>query len=190
MWDGAGFFSFFGLLCGILIPQPEIKPSLPAVEAQSLNHLTTREIPGTGSFDHTMVGNVTPETYKGWRDFWSSLPSPAPQSLSLVCLELKGIWNSMKILASLTGWTWVWVNSGSWWWTGRPGVLRFMGSQRVGRDWTELNWLSCCCQVKGIGVSTKASRWGYRCRIFLFKWKLRAMYIFMPTVLCFMPLQP
>ena len=69
MWDGAGFFSFFGLLCGILIPQPEIKPILPAVEAQSLNHLTTRETPRTGSFDHTMVGNVTPETYKGWRDF-------------------------------------------------------------------------------------------------------------------------
>ena len=40
-----------------------------------------------------------------------------------------------------TQWTWVWVNSGSWWWTGRPGVLRFMGSQRVGHDWvTELNW--------------------------------------------------
>ena len=38
-------------------------------------------------------------------------------------------------------WTWVWVNSGSWWWTGRPGVLRFMGSQRVRHDWvTELNW--------------------------------------------------
>ena len=36
---------------------------------------------------------------------------------------------------------WVWVNSGSWWWTGRPGVLRFMGSQRVGHDLvTELNW--------------------------------------------------
>ena len=31
--------------------------------------------------------------------------------------------------------TWVWVNSWSWWWTGRPGVLRFMGSQRVGHDW-------------------------------------------------------
>ena len=45
-------------------------------------------------------------------------------------------------MASLTRWTWVWVNSGSWWWTGRPGVLRFMGSQRVGHDWaTELNWL-------------------------------------------------
>ena len=44
-------------------------------------------------------------------------------------------------MASPTWWTWVWVNSGSWWWTGRPGVLRFMGSQRVGHDWvTELNW--------------------------------------------------
>ena len=44
-------------------------------------------------------------------------------------------------MASLTQWTWVWVNSGSWWWTGRPGVLRFMGSQRVGHNWaTDLNW--------------------------------------------------
>ena len=44
-------------------------------------------------------------------------------------------------MASLSQWTWVWVNSGSWWWTGRPGVLWFMGSQRVGHDWvTELNW--------------------------------------------------
>ena len=44
-------------------------------------------------------------------------------------------------MASLTRWTWVWVNCGSWWWTGRPGVLWFMGSQRVGHDWaTELNW--------------------------------------------------
>ena len=44
-------------------------------------------------------------------------------------------------MASLTRWMWVWVNSGSWWWTGRPGVLRFMGSQRAGQDWaTELNW--------------------------------------------------
>ena len=38
-------------------------------------------------------------------------------------------------------WTWVWVGSGSWCWTGRPGVLRFMGSQRIRHDWaTELNW--------------------------------------------------
>ena len=44
-------------------------------------------------------------------------------------------------MASPTRWTWVWVNSGSWWWTGKPGVLQFMGSQRGGHDWaTELNW--------------------------------------------------
>ena len=44
-------------------------------------------------------------------------------------------------MASPTWWTWVWVDSGSWWWIGKPGVLRFMGSQRVGHDWaTELNW--------------------------------------------------
>ena len=45
-------------------------------------------------------------------------------------------------MASLTRWTWVWVNSGSWWWTGRPGMLWFMGSQRVGHDWaTDLIWI-------------------------------------------------
>ena len=48
-------------------------------------------------------------------------------------------WESQ--MASLTQWTWVWVNSGSWWWTGRHGVVWFMRSQRVGYDWvTELNW--------------------------------------------------
>ena len=44
-------------------------------------------------------------------------------------------------MVSLTRWTWVWVDSGSWWWTGRPGVLQFMGSQRAGHDSaTKLNW--------------------------------------------------
>ena len=47
-------------------------------------------------------------------------------------------------MASPTWWIWVWVNSGSWWWTGKPGVLLSMGLQRVGhdRDWNELYWLS------------------------------------------------
>ena len=61
-------------------------------------------------------------------------------------------------MTSLTRWTWVWVDSGSWWWTGRPGMLRFMGLQRVGHDWaTELtaltqmiqwydqDWQKSCC---------------------------------------------
>ena len=44
-------------------------------------------------------------------------------------------------MASPTRWTWIWVNSRSWWWTGRPGMVQFMGLQRVGHDWaTELNW--------------------------------------------------
>ena len=51
-------------------------------------------------------------------------------------------------MASPTQCTWVWVDSGSWWWTGRPGMLRFMGSQRAGHNWaTELNWIwvDYCC---------------------------------------------
>ena len=56
-------------------------------------------------------------------------------------------------MASLTWWMWVWVNSGSWWWTGRPGVLRFMGSQRVGHverlNWTELSDLMYVMYVSG-----------------------------------------
>ena len=46
-----------------------------------------------------------------------------------------------EIVGSLTRWTWVWANSENWWWTGKPGVLQYMGSQRVRCDWaTELNW--------------------------------------------------
>ena len=44
-------------------------------------------------------------------------------------------------ISSLTQLTWVWVNSGSWWWRGRPGMLLSLGLQRVGPNWvTELNW--------------------------------------------------
>ena len=54
-------------------------------------------------------------------------------------------------MASLTQWTWVWVNSGRLWWTGRPGVLRFMGSQRVGHGWvtelTELRPVQLCSSL-------------------------------------------
>ena len=50
-------------------------------------------------------------------------------------------WGCDGWMASRTRWIWVWVNSGRWCWTGRPGVWQFMGLQRVGHDWaTELNW--------------------------------------------------
>jgi len=72
-------------------------------------------------------------------------------------------------MASLTRWMWVWVNSGSWWWTGRPGVLRFMGLKRVGHDWatdlilelllspiTELVFAGC---IKSTFYCTSQSNW-------------------------------
>ena len=63
-------------------------------------------------------------------------------------------------MASLTQWTWVSANSGSWWWTGRPGVLQSMGWQRVGHDWaTELNWTE-----NGQGVDFNSTDGGDRSR--------------------------
>ena len=61
-------------------------------------------------------------------------------------------------MASPTQWTWVWVDSGSWLWTGKPGMLWFIGLQRVGHDWaTELNWCSLQwkCRVLTTGPSGK-----------------------------------
>ena len=58
-------------------------------------------------------------------------------------------------MASLTRWTWVWVNSGRWCWRGRPGMLWFMGSQRVGHDWaTELNWTDTVLMFFFLGYFT------------------------------------
>ena len=65
------------------------------------------------------------------------------------CWERLGAWGEEDDrgwdgwMASLTLWTWVWTSSGSWWWTGKPGVLQSMGvakSQTWLSDWTELNW--------------------------------------------------
>ena len=84
-------------------------------------------------------------TWKDWYRSWNS------NTLATWCEELSHLkrprcWERLRAgegddrgwddwMASPTQWTWVWVNSGSWWWTGRPGVLQFMGSQRVGHDW-------------------------------------------------------
>ena len=58
------------------------------------------------------------------------------KTLMLGRTEGKG-WESC--MASRTQWIWVWTASGSWWWTGKPGVLQSMGLQKLS-DWTELNW--------------------------------------------------
>ena len=90
--------------------------------------------------------------WKDWCWSWNS------NTLATWCEELTHLkrpwcWERLKVggegddrgwdgwMASPTQWTWVWVNSRSWRWTGRPGVLQSMGSQRVEYDWaTELNW--------------------------------------------------
>ena len=104
----------------------EIKPVNPAYSLEGLmlklnlqyfGHLMWR----TDSLEKTlMLGKIDGRRRRGWQgwDGW---------------------------MASPTQWTWVCVNSRSWWWTGKPGVLHFIGSQRIGHDWvTELNWIELC----------------------------------------------
>ena len=62
-------------------------------------------------------------------------------------------------MASPMQWTWAWAGFKNWWWTGRPGVLQSMGSQRVRHDWAkELNWTPCTYLLNFI-ITTKRSLW-------------------------------
>ena len=77
-------------------------------------------------------------------------------------------------MASLTQWTWVWMDSGNWWWTGRSGLMQFMGSQRVGHDWeTELNWTV-------VWPWPRENRWKKWC---LYSWKTVSCYSWHPLTL-------
>ena len=73
-------------------------------------------------------------------------------------------------MASWTQWTWVWLNSGSWWWTGRSRVLESMVSQRVRHDWaTELNWTVIYIFILKYISSIPRSLWVFilkECQIF------------------------
>ena len=101
--------------------------------------------------NQTIIKEISPGVH--WKDLcWSWNSNTLATSCEELthwkrpwCLEGLGVggggddrgWDGW--MATPTQWTWVWVNSGSWWWAGRPGMLRFMGSQRVGHDWaTEL----------------------------------------------------
>ena len=112
--------------------------------------------------------------WKDWCSGWNS------NTLATSCEELthrKRLWCWEGLWAGgegddrgWDGWmasTWVWVNSGSWWWTGRPGVLRFMGSRRVGHDWvTELNYLDDQLFYASIGEKIKAAINGFSSVLF------------------------
>ena len=84
-------------------------------------------------------------------------------------------------MASLTQWTWVWVDSGSWWWTGRPGVLKSMVSQRIRPNWvTELNWTEWTEEpgrLQSMGSQTVGARVGRigKSTFILPSWKLKSL---------------
>ena len=104
-------------------------------------------------YNQSILKEISPEySLKGWCWSWNS-NTLATWYKELTHLKRPWCWERLRAggegddrgwdgwMASPTRWTWVWVDSGSWWWTGRPGVLQFMGSQRVRRDWeTGLNW--------------------------------------------------
>ena len=106
-----------------------------------------------------LQGDPTSQSYRKstlnihWKDwFWSwNFNTSATWCEELTPWKRLWCWGRLKAegerddrgwdgwMASLTRWVWVWVNSGSWWWTGRPGVLRFISqSQTWLSNWTEL----------------------------------------------------
>ena len=105
-----------------------------------------------GISNQSVLKEVSPDHWRDWCWSWNS-NILATWSEELIHWKRLWCWEKLKAggegdnrgcvgwMASPTQWAWVWVNSGSWWWTGRPGVLWSMGLQRVGHDWTtELNW--------------------------------------------------
>ena len=95
----------------------------------------------------SILKEISPDIH--WKDWCCSWKS---DTLATWCKELTNLkrpwcWERLKVggegdnrgghgwMASLTLRTWVWASSGSWWWTGRPGMLQSMGLQRVGHDW-------------------------------------------------------
>ena len=92
----------------------------------------------------------------------------------------RGGWDGW--MASSTQWAWIWANSGSWWWTGRSGMLQSMGSQRFGHDWvTELNWTECNCVLVwtffalpffGMGMKTELFQSCGNCWVFQICWHI------------------
>ena len=106
-----------------------------------------------------MVSMKVPQKTENSTNIWFSIPNPGYILGENHNLKRPWCWERLKIggkgddrgwdgwMASPTDCTWVWVSSGSWWRTGKPGVLQSVGLQRVRHDWvTELNRILCCYQ--------------------------------------------
>ena len=115
------------------------------------------------SLDYKEIQLVHPKGDQSWMFIGrTDVEAETPNTLATSCEELTHwkrlwCWEGLEAgeegndrgwdgwMASRTRWTWVWVNSGGWLWTGRPGVLRFMGLQRVRHEWAiELSWTELC----------------------------------------------
>ena len=107
--------------------------------------------------DCMVIQPVNPKGNQSWMFFgdwcWSRNSNTLATLCKLINWKRPWYWERLKVggegddrgwdgwMASPTQWTWVWVNSRSWWGTGKPVVLQFMGSQRVWHNWvTELKW--------------------------------------------------
>ena len=83
------------------------------------------------------------------------------------------------LMASLTRWMWVWVKYRSWWWTGRPGVLQFMGSQRVEHNWaTKLKWNFIQALMQVIMAYFWVHSWKILLYLFLFYKSMQPLALF------------
>ena len=109
--------------------------------------------------NQSVLKEISPGYWKDWYWCWNS------NTLATWCKELTHLkrpwcWKRLNPgwegddrgwdgwMASATWGACIWVNSGSWWWTGKPGLLQSMRSQRVGHNWaTEMNWNNDCCLV-------------------------------------------
>ena len=110
-------------------------------------------VPVTPVLHHFYLSTSIPVRSSFINYVWIYFNTLATWCEQLTHLKRPWCWERLKVaegddrgwdgwMASLTRWTWVWVDSRSWWWTGRPGVLWIMGSQSQIwlSDWTELNW--------------------------------------------------
>ena len=127
--------------------------------------------------NQSILKEISPSVH--WKDWYWSWNS---NTLATWCEELTNLkrpwcWERLKVegegddrrwdgwMALLTQWTWVWVNSRSWWWTGRPGMLQSLRLQRVRHDWvTELNWI-------GYHKGTRDQTWSLKSFCVLSKYK-------------------
>ena len=149
-----------------IVPFSSCPQSLPALESFPVSQLFAWGGQSTGV---SALASVLPKNIQDWSLQWTGWISLLnihwkdwcwswnSNTLATWCEELihwkrPWCWERLKMgegdhrgwdgwTVTLTQWTWVWASSGSWWWTGKPGVLQSMGSQRVKHDWeTELNW--------------------------------------------------